>query len=79
MSFEGPWGPWGPWGARNPQQMKNTKQIIVGLLLVFVSSAFGQDFLFRVVGNKGKNLVANAEQWSPVKAGSKLKKNQKEY
>lgn len=44
------------------------------LALIFVSSvAFSQEFVFRVIANKGNNEVKTGDTWQPVKTGASLK------
>jgi hypothetical protein len=50
------------------------KKLTVSLVLVLVSSlAFGQDFAFKVMANKGSNEVKSGDTWQPLKTGASLK------
>jgi hypothetical protein len=50
------------------------RQITVILALILVSSfAFGQDYAFKVMANKGSNEVKSGDSWQPLKTGASLK------
>jgi hypothetical protein len=42
-------------------------------LSVYAATAFGQDYAFKVLVNKGKNEVKSGSNWEPVKVGASLK------
>lgn len=51
--------------------MKTAK---ISLLFVLATTfAFGQDYTFKVLANKGSNEVKAGEEWSPLKTGASLK------
>jgi len=52
--------------------MKNSKLILVLGLLLVVSVAFGQDYAFKVLANKGMNEVKSGESWQAIKTGASL-------
>lgn len=50
------------------------KTVKISLLFVLATSfAFGQDYTFKVLANKGSNEVKAGEEWSPLKTGASLK------
>lgn len=50
------------------------RQLTVILALILVSSfAFGQDYAFKVMANKGSNEVKSGDSWQPLKTGASLK------
>lgn len=52
--------------------MKNSKLVIV-LGFIFASSlAFGQDYAFKVLANKGTNEIKEGDNWVAIKTGSSL-------
>lgn len=53
--------------------MKNRKLILVFGLVLIGSLAFGQDYAFKVLANKGANEVKSGDAWQPVKTGASLK------
>lgn len=53
--------------------MKNRKLILVFGLVLIGSFAFGQDYAFKVLANKGANEVKSGDAWQPVKTGASLK------
>ena len=53
--------------------MKNSKLILVFGLVLIGSFAFGQDYAFKVLANKGANEVKSGDAWLPVKTGASLK------
>ncbi len=53
--------------------MKNSKLILVSGLVLIGSFAFGQDYAFKVLANKGANEVKSGDAWTPVKTGASLK------
>jgi hypothetical protein len=53
-----------------------TRHVAVALaLLLFSSAAFGQDYVFKVLANKGLNEVKVGDSWQPLKTGASLKEN----
>jgi len=52
--------------------MKNSKLILVLGLFLVVSVAFGQDYAFKVLANKGMNEVKSGESWQAIKTGASL-------
>jgi hypothetical protein len=54
--------------------MKKTRILAVIGLLAINSLAFGQDYIFRVLSNKGANEIKTGGAWEPVKASASLKK-----
>ena len=53
--------------------MKNSKLNLVFGLVLISSFAFGQDYAFKVLANKGANEVKSGDAWTPVKTGASLK------
>lgn len=53
--------------------MKNRKLILVLGFIWAVSSAFGQDYAFKVLANKGNNEVKEGDSWQAIKTGASLK------
>jgi hypothetical protein len=49
------------------------KMLVAMVLAVCATVAFGQDYAFKVLVNKGKNEVKSGTNWQPVKVGSSLK------
>lgn len=50
------------------------RSVTVILALIFVTSfAFGQDYAFKVMANKGSNEVKSGDSWTPLKTGASLK------
>ena len=52
--------------------MKISKFLFVAGL-VFSSAAFGQDYVFKVLANKGTNEVKSGDSWQALKTGASLK------
>lgn len=52
--------------------MKISKLLFVAGL-VFSSAAFGQDYVFKVLANKGTNEVKSGDSWQALKTGASLK------
>ena len=53
--------------------MKINKLVIL-IIGCFVSiTAFGQDYAFKVLANKGTNEVKTGNTWLPIKTGASLK------
>jgi len=51
----------------------NNKKILLTLVTAMVAmTAFGQDYAFKVLVNKGKNEVKVGNTWQPVKTGTSL-------
>lgn len=53
--------------------MKNSKLILVLGFVLVVSIAFGQDYAFKVLANKGSNEVKTGDSWQAIKTGASLK------
>lgn len=52
------------------------RDLAVFLLLVLAGTvAFGQDYAFKVMANKGTNEVKSGDSWQPIKTGASLKLN----
>lgn len=49
------------------------KRALTLLLTFFTALAFGQDYAFKVLANKGTNEVKSGNEWVPVKTGASLK------
>jgi hypothetical protein len=45
----------------------------VAIALVVFTTAFGQDYAFKVLVNKGKNEIRSGASWVPVKVGTSLR------
>lgn len=52
--------------------MKNSKLILVLGFLFAISTAFGQDYAFKVLANKGTNEVKSGDSWQAIKTGASL-------
>lgn len=52
--------------------MKNSKLILVLGFIFALTTAFGQDYAFKVLANKGTNEVKNGDSWQAIKTGSSL-------
>lgn len=52
--------------------MKNSKLILVSGLFLVGSVAFGQDYAFKVLANKGSNEVKSGDSWQAIKTGASL-------
>lgn len=52
--------------------MKNSKLILVLGFIFALTAAFGQDYAFKVLANKGTNEVKNGDSWQAIKTGSSL-------
>jgi hypothetical protein len=50
-----------------------TKFLSIVITLVIYTTAFGQDYAFKVLVNKGKNEIKSGANWEPVKVGTSLK------
>lgn len=59
----------------NNKAMKNRQLATFFLFLLSGSIAFGQDFAFKVMANKGTNEVKSGDSWQPIKTGASLKLN----
>lgn len=48
---------------------------VIGILWLFLfsGSAFSQDYAFKVLVNKGQNVIKVGNEWLPIKVGSSLK------
>ncbi len=53
--------------------MKNSKLTLVFGFIMSVSFAYGQDYAFKVLANKGTNEVKTGESWQAIKTGASLK------
>lgn len=52
--------------------MKNSKLILVLGFIFTISGAFGQDYAFKVLANKGTNEVKSGDSWQALKTGASL-------
>ena len=57
--------------SKDPMKAR-TLTVILALVLV-TSFAFGQDYAFKVMANKGSNEVKSGDTWQPLKTGASLK------
>lgn len=55
--------------------MKTRTLSLLVALITITSFAFGQDYAFKVMANKGNNQVKSGDSWQPLKTGSTLKPN----
>lgn len=53
--------------------MKNSKNLVLIGAFLMSTIAFGQDYTFKVLANKGANEVKSGDTWQTVKTGSSLK------
>lgn len=53
--------------------MKARKLTVVLALILCSSFAFGQEYAFKVMANKGSNEVKSGDAWQPLKTGASLK------
>jgi len=53
--------------------MKAINLILILALFLVSSLAFGQDYAFKVMANKGSNEVKSGDAWQPIKTGASLK------
>jgi hypothetical protein len=53
--------------------MRTSKLMILAGLILVISTAFAQDYTFKVMVNKGANEVKSADAWQPVKTGASLR------
>lgn len=53
--------------------MKTRKLTAIIAFLLISSTAFSQDYAFKVMANKGSNEVKSGETWLPLKTGASLK------
>jgi len=52
------------------------RNLAIFLLFVLAATvAFGQDYAFKVMANKGTNEVKSGDSWQPIKTGASLKLN----
>lgn len=49
------------------------KNLLIVVLAFFVSSAYAQDYTFKVLIAKGQNTVKSGDGWLPIKVGTSLK------
>ncbi|MEQ8362648.1 MAG: hypothetical protein RH948_07245 [Cyclobacteriaceae bacterium] len=52
--------------------MKNSKLILVLGFIFAITAAFGQDYAFKVLANKGTNEVKSGDSWQAIKTGASL-------
>lgn len=57
--------------------MKTQLTTLTLVLMLLASFAFGQDFTFRVLVNKGENSLYSNGQWSPLRTGTTIQSNEK--
>ncbi len=55
--------------------MKTRKLTAIIAFLLITSTAFSQDYAFKVMANKGSNEVKSGDTWQPLKTGASLKSN----
>ncbi|MBX2967350.1 MAG: hypothetical protein KF845_14485 [Cyclobacteriaceae bacterium] len=55
--------------------MKNRELAVFLLFILTGTVAFGQDYAFKVMANKGTNEVKSGDSWQPIKTGASLKLN----
>lgn len=55
--------------------MKNSKLILVLGFIFAITAAFGQDYAFKVLANKGANEVKSGGSWEAIKTGASLNTN----
>lgn len=53
--------------------MKTRKLTAIIAFLLITSTAFSQDYAFKVMANKGSNEVKSGDTWLPLKTGASLK------
>jgi hypothetical protein len=53
--------------------MKTRNLTLLFALMMLVSSAFSQNYAFKVLANKGTNEVKSGDAWLPLKTGASLK------
>lgn len=53
--------------------MKTVNNLLLLSLILGVNIGFGQDYVFRVVVNQGKNEVRSDGNWTPITVGAELK------
>ena len=58
----------------NTINMKTGKLTLIFGFLLITSLAFGQDYAFKVLANKGTNEVKSGDTWTPLKTGASLRK-----
>lgn len=54
--------------------MKTSKLFLSVILISVGSAAVAQDYVFKVLANKGSNEVKSGDSWQPLKTGASLKK-----
>jgi hypothetical protein len=57
--------------------MKTQLTTLTIVLMLIAGFAFGQDFTFRVLVNKGENSLNSNGQWTPLKTGTTIQSNDK--
>ncbi|MBX2942994.1 MAG: hypothetical protein KF860_11675 [Cyclobacteriaceae bacterium] len=55
--------------------MKNSKLVLVLGFIFAITAAFGQDYAFKVLANKGANEVKSGDSWEAIKTGASLNAN----
>jgi hypothetical protein len=53
--------------------MKKINITLLAALFLMSATAFGQDYAFKVLANKGTNEVKSGDAWQPLKTGASLK------
>jgi hypothetical protein len=53
--------------------MKKINFTLLAALFLMSATAFGQDYAFKVLANKGTNEVKSGDAWQPLKTGASLK------
>ncbi len=53
--------------------MKSRKLTFLLSFVLLYSIAFGQDYAFKVMANKGSNEIKSGNSWQPIKTGASLK------
>ncbi|MEO7989024.1 MAG: hypothetical protein ABI663_05745 [Chryseolinea sp.] len=53
--------------------MKKINLTLLAALFLMSATAFGQDYAFKVLANKGTNEVKSGDAWQPLKTGASLK------
>jgi len=59
----------------NSKIMKTKNLTLCFAFALSISLAYGQDYAFKVLANKGTNEVKTGDSWQPVKTGATLKKD----
>ena len=53
--------------------MKKGRILVLAGMLLTNALAFGQDYTFKVLANKGSNEIKTGDTWQAVKTGASLK------